>query len=82
MSRSPCQHSRSASYLYITATPLGLSNNVCAAFVCPDFLPRSVPGPLPIYCPTMYLSFVGYSNWKKGPGSKGNPLLCSVVIRR
>ena len=63
-----------------TATPLGLSDNVITTFGCLPFLPRSSPGHLPLYCPTVYFLFVGYITKDEETGSKGAPILCSVII--
>ena len=47
-----------------------------------SFLPRSVPGPLPLHCPTIDSRFVGYCARNEGLSSQGSPLLCGVVIPR
>ena len=44
------------------------------------FLPCSSSGTSPLYCPTIDLSFVGYSTRGQGLGSKGSLLLLSIVM--
>ena len=66
--------------LSIIVTPLGFYYNDRTNFGYSTVLPRSSPGPLPLYYPIVYFSFVGYSTRDKGLGSKDTPLLCSVIV--